>query len=74
MQNKCPKYMCRQGPIYTGAKMRVQALKCLYNYAGLANSVAYASMKSAVWLHGCLCMMEWKLLCLELNHQCGSSD
>ena len=30
MRNKCPNIRVLQGPIYTGAKMRVYALKCTY--------------------------------------------
>ena len=30
MRNKCPNIRVLQGPIYTGAKMRIYALTCTY--------------------------------------------
>ena len=64
MRNECPNLSVLQGPIYTHVKMRV--------YAGLANYVVYANMKSAFRQNGSSCMIAMKIS-LTTNHQYGRS-
>ena len=52
MRNKCPNIRVREGPIYTGAKIRVYAVKCTYMRVSQI-TLYMLRTRSAFWLHGC---------------------